>query len=97
MPLKKEFAMLKALLEKLKEAAVSIGPVALLVLFISFTPLFNLTATETWAFVICAVALIVGMALFNLGADLAMTPMGEQVGTGLPKAGKRRWLLIISF
>ena len=37
------------------------------------------------------------MALFNLGADIAMTPMGEQVGAGLPKSGKFKTLLAVAF
>ncbi|MCX4287729.1 MAG: DUF1538 family protein, partial [Clostridia bacterium] len=72
----------KALFLKLKESLISVLPVTVIVLIISFTPLVSLTATETWAFVISAVLLILGIGLFNLGADLAMTPMGEHVGTG---------------
>lgn len=89
--------MFKALLTKLKESAVSVVPVALLVLLLNLTPLIDLSATETVAFAVSAIALIVGMALFNLGADLAMTPMGEQVGSGLPKSGKFKLLLLIAF
>jgi hypothetical protein len=37
------------------------------------------------------------MALFNLGADMAMTPMGEQVGSGLTKSRKLNVLLIVCF
>ena len=79
--------MLKALFEKLKESALSVFPVALIVLGLGLTPLTDFTVTETVVFAICSVALVVGMALFNLGADIAMTPMGEQIGSGLPKAG----------
>lgn len=89
--------MIKALLVKLKESAISVVPVALLVLILNLTPLINLSLTEMLAFSLSALALIVGMALFNLGADLAMTPMGEQVGSGLPKSGKLKLLLLIAF
>ncbi len=89
--------MLRALWYKLKESAVSVIPVTLIVLLLNFTPLVKFSATELWTFVFCAVALIIGMALFNLGADMAMTPMGEQVGSGLPKSGKFKLLLIICF
>ena len=89
--------MLKALLTKLKEAAVSVLPVTLIVLILNFTPLVSFTTQEALVFAGCAVALIVGMALFNLGADIAMTPMGEQVGSGLPKSGKFKTLLLICF
>ncbi len=89
--------MLKALLKKFNESTVSVLPVALIVLALSFTPILDLTVTETTVFACSAVALIVGMALFNLGADIAMTPMGEQIGSGLSKSGKFKTLLIICF
>lgn len=86
--------MLKILLSKLKESVLSILPVSLIVLILSFTPAVNLTSTEILVFSLCVVNLIIGMALFNLGADLAMTPMGSQVGTGLTKS-KKLWLLVL--
>ena len=89
--------MLKILLEKLKEAVTSVAPVAVIVLIISFTPAVELTATERTAFIVSAVALILGIALFNLGADLAMTPMGEQTGAGLTKSKKISVLLSVCF
>ncbi len=89
--------MLQALWTKLKESAISVFPVTLIVLILSFTPLFSLTVAETVVFACCAIALIIGMALFNLGADMAMTPMGEQVGAGLPKSGKFKTLLLVCF
>lgn len=89
--------MLKTLWIKCKEATVSVLPVTLIVLLCNFTPLINLSTTETLAFVFSALALIVGMALFNLGADIAMTPMGEQIGSGLSKTGKLNTLLAVCF
>ena len=89
--------MCKALLKKLQEAAVSVIPVALIVIILNLTPLVHFSLTETAVFCVCALALILGMALFNLGADMAMTPMGEQVGAGLPKSGKFKTLLTVCF
>ena len=89
--------MLKALWKKFMEATVSVLPVTLIVLLLNFTPVLSLSATETAAFLLSAVALIIGMALFNLGADIAMTPMGEQIGSGLSKTGKFKTLLLICF
>ena len=76
--------MLKALLVKLKEAAVSVIPVALLVLILSRTPLVEFSWTETAVFVCASIALVVGISLFNLGADLAMTPMGSKSAPPCP-------------
>lgn len=89
--------MLKALWTKLKEATVSVLPVALIVLLLNCTPLVDFSFKETLIFSISALALIIGMSLFNLGADIAMTPMGEQIGSGLSKSGKSTLLLIICF
>ena len=89
--------MFRPLWIKLKESAVSVFPVTLIVLILSFTPLFSLSTTETVVFACSALALVLGMALFNLGADMAMTPMGEHVGSGLPKSGRFKTLLIVCF
>ena len=89
--------MAKALFLKLKESLISVLPVTVIVLIISFTPLAKLTATEQITFAISAVFLIIGIGLFNLGADLAMTPMGGHVGTGLTKSKKVAVLISVCF
>lgn len=89
--------MLKALLQKMKEATVSVLPVTAIVLLLDLTPLVDFTWTESIVFLCSALALIIGMSLFNLGADVAMTPMGEQVGSGLPKSGKFKTLFLVCF
>jgi len=86
--------MLKTLTEKFKEAFASVLPVAVIVLLLSFTPLVNFSAKQMVVFAVCSVFLVVGIGLFNLGADLAMTPMGEHVGSGLTKS--RKLLLLVS-
>ena len=87
--------MRKILFSKLKESLISVLPVTLIVLIISFTPLVDLSVQEMLAFVISAVFLIFGISLFNLGADLAMTPMGGYVGSGLTKSKKLKVLLSV--
>ena len=86
--------MQKILFEKLKEAFASVLPITLIVLLVSHTPLVSFSVKELVVFSISAVFLIVGIGLFNLGADLAMTPMGAYVGSGLTKS--RRLLLLVS-
>ncbi len=86
--------MIRILLAKIKEALVSVLPVALIVLALNFfTPFFDLTVTELVVFSVSAVFLVIGIGLFNLGADMAMTPMGMQVGAGLSKSRKITLLL----
>lgn len=89
--------MLKILSEKLKESFASVLPVTLIVLVLSFTPLVSFSTKELLVFAVSAVFLVVGIGLFNLGADLAMTPMGEHVGSGLTKSRKLRLLLSVCF
>ena len=89
--------MSKILLKKIAESTVSVLPVTAIVLILNCTPFLNLQWTELAVFSACAIALIVGMSLFNLGADIAMTPMGEQIGSGLSKSGKFKTLLFICF
>ena len=89
--------MFKILFSKLKESLISVVPIVAIVLIISFTPLVSLTVRETVVFAVCAVLLILGIALFNLGADLAMTPMGIHVGEGLTRSKKIMILVAVCF
>lgn len=89
--------MRKALFSKIREALVSVLPITLIVLAASFTPLVTFSGKEMIVFVISAFFLILGIALFNLGADLAMTPMGEHVGAGLTKSRKLGVLFTVCF
>lgn len=89
--------MLKILFAKLKEALLSVLPITVIVFVMSLTPIISFTPTETVVFVISAIFLVVGIGLFNLGADLAMTPMGEHVGTGLTKSKKLTVLISVCF
>lgn len=87
----------KALFEKIKEALISVLPVSLIVTAIYFSPLVSLTDTELAVFLVSSVLLIIGIGLFNLGADMAMTPMGEHIGAGLTRTGNLPLLLVVSF
>jgi len=85
---------LKELLSKIQEALLSALPITAIVYVLSLTPWFNFTAAELITFTVGAVLLVVGLGLFSLGADMAMTPMGSHVGAGLSRQ-KKLWLLLI--
>ena len=89
--------MKKALLSKLNEALTSVLPVLVLVLVLSFTPLAPLSGQERIRFSICALFLVIGIGLFNLGADLAMSPIGRHVGEGMTKSGRIKLLFLACF
>lgn len=88
---------MKQLLEKIREALVSALPITAIVYLMSLTPWFDFSGTELISFTVAAILLIVGIGFFNLGADLAMTPIGTYVGAGLSKQKKLGLLLGASF
>lgn len=89
--------MKKLLFSKIKESLISVLPVSLIVVILNFTPLLDLSVREILIFSISALFLILGIGFFTLGADVAMTPMGEHVGSGLTKTKKLSLLLVICF
>ncbi len=84
---------MKELKTKIVESLFSALPITAIVYVLSLTPLFDFSAAELITFTIGAILLILGIGLFNLGADLAMTPMGSHVGSGLSQQ-KKLWLLL---
>ena len=88
---------LRELKDKIKEALISALPITLIVYLMSLLPTFDFTKAELITFTFGAVLLVLGIGLFNLGADLAMTPMGTNVGSGLSKQRKLGLLLVVCF
>ena len=88
---------MKEFFAKIKEALLSSLPITVIVYILACLPWFDVTGTELVAFSVGAVLLVVGIGLFSLGADLAMTPMGNHVGAGLSRQRKLGLLLIASF
>ena len=84
------------MLEKLKETFVSIGPIALIVLLLNWT-ITPLGDGMTLTFIVSAIFTIVGLALFLLGADIGIIPMGEKAGSALTSKKNLPLLLIASF
>jgi len=88
---------LKVLWEKIREAMMSALPITVIVYLSALLPGVSFTPLELGVFSISAVLLVVGLGLFGMGADLAMSPMGEQVGGGLSAQGRLWVLLSVSF
>ncbi len=88
---------MKELKAKILEALISALPITLIVYIVSMTPIMDFSSAELISFTVGAVLLILGIGLFNLGADLAMTPMGTHVGSGLSKQRKLGLLLAVCF
>ncbi len=88
---------MKELKAKIVEALVSALPITAIVYVMAMTPFFDFSTAELVTFTVGAVLLILGIGLFNLGADLAMTPMGTHVGSGLSRQKKLTLLLGVCF
>ena len=79
--------------DKLKEAVVSVVPVTGIVLLLCFS-IAPLSSATLLSFLIGAIMLIVGMALFSLGTELAMSPIGEHVGSQMTKS-RKLWVIVV--
>lgn len=84
--------MRQKLKEKIAESLTSVLPITLIVLVLSFT-LAPMPIGTLLLFLLGAMMLIVGMGFFSLGADMAMMPIGEQMGRKL--GGSRRLPMVI--
>ena len=82
--------------EKLIESLKAIGPIVCLVLIISLT-IVPLPSGILLAFLLGSALLVVGEMFFSLGAELAMGPMGERMGSGVTKTRKLPLILGIGF
>ena len=77
--------------EKLREALASVVPITVIVLILSFT-VAPIPPETLLAFLIGAVMVILGIGLFSLGADTAMTPIGERVGAAMTRS-RKLWIV----
>lgn len=90
---KERFGQTKVVLgEKVREALASVLPITIIVLILCFTVV-PVPTDILLAFLMGAVLLIVGMGFFTLGADTAMTPIGERVGAAMTKS-RKLWVVV---
>lgn len=84
------------LLEKLEETLKAVLPVLAIVLVLCFT-IAPLEPGILLAFLLGAVLLIAGMMFFTLGAEMSMTPIGENVGTSMTQTRKLPVMVFLTF
>lgn len=87
--------MSHVLSEKLKESIKSLLPIVAIMLVLNFT-LAPMPFAVRGMFLVGALFLLVGMALFTLGADLAMMPIGEHLGQYLSRSRKVGLIVVAS-
>ncbi len=87
--------MFKEILIEIKKSSFSVLPIYFLILLLLLLKVIDLSGYEILSFSLATILLIVGIALFNYGADNAMTPIGKKIGRGLTKQGKI-WVLFLA-
>ena len=82
--------------EKLMEALRAVLPIVAIVIVLCFS-IAPICPSILLCFLLGAVLLIVGMMFFTQGAELAMSPMGERVGSSLTKTKNLLLIAVLSF
>ncbi|NLT18508.1 MAG: DUF1538 domain-containing protein [Clostridiales bacterium] len=85
--------MFKNMAGKFIDATVSTLPISLSVIIISLF-FSDITPPMYLLFSLGSILLIVGLALFSLGMDLALAPIGREIGSHIVNK-KKLWLLLI--
>ena len=93
---RKVYDLRKQLREKIFESLASVLPITAIVLILSVT-IAPVAAGTLVLFLFGSLLLVFGMGIFTLGADLAMTPMGEGMGIEMSKSKKALWPILLSF
>ena len=79
--------------QNLRESFASVMPITVIVLLLSVT-LVPMEIGTLSLFLMSAVLLMVGMGFFQLGAEMAMTPLGQGLGSQLAK-NRRLWVSML--
>ena len=80
---------------KVKESLLSVLPIAAIVVILSLT-LAPMSGGAITSFLVGCVLVIAGMSLFALGADAAMIPIGELVGSATTKTRNLTVIIVVS-
>ena len=89
--------MQSILLKKFKDALLSVLPITAVVVVLNFTLPERIETAEFIAFMIGALLLVVGMALYSLGSEAALAPIGETIGNKVTSSKKIPFILAIGF
>ncbi|WP_102347520.1 DUF1538 domain-containing protein [Bacillus sp. Marseille-P3661] len=78
---------MNVLVSKFKEVLYAVMPITVIVLLLNFT-LSPLDPSLLIRFIIGAVLIIVGLAIFLFGVDIGITPIGQAMGSAIAKSNK---------
>ena len=90
------FIVNKVFLKKLKEASISVLPITLIIIILNFS-IEPMDGFGFLSFLIGSVLLIAGTALYSVGVDSALEPIGEQIGSKISHAKNVVLLLFAVF
>ena len=83
------------ILSKVKESLISVLPIAAIVAILSLT-VAPASGMEILTFLIGCLFVVGGMSLFAIGADVAMIPIGELVGSATTKTRNLTVIIVVS-
>ncbi|MEW6622751.1 MAG: DUF1538 domain-containing protein [Bacillota bacterium] len=79
--------------ETIQEVVYAVLPITMVVIVLQFT-LIWLPMEVFWQFLIGVALVSTGLILFFLGVHIGLLPIGEMIGSALPKMGKA-WLIVL--
>ena len=82
--------------EKWQEALAAVLPIIAIVLVLCFFVV-PISSSILLCFLLGAAMLMIGMMFFTLGAEMAMTPMGERIGSCLTRSKNLAAVVLLSF
>ncbi len=85
---------MKLLASKFKDVIMSVMPIVILVLILHFT-IAPLETNLLISFLIGSLLVVFGLAIFLLGVDIGITPLGSMTGSSLAKSNKL-WIVLIA-
>lgn len=85
---------MNVLISKFKEVLFAVLPITVIVLILNFT-LTPLDPSLIFRFIIGAIFIIIGLAIFLFGVDIGITPIGQSMGAAIAKSNKL-WIVIIA-
>ncbi|WP_280768735.1 DUF1538 domain-containing protein [Salipaludibacillus daqingensis] len=84
---------MKDVFEQLKEVVMAILPMAILIIILQYTVI-GLPPETFFRFLAGVVMVGLGLFLFLVGVHIGLLPIGEMIGSALPKT-KKPWLIIL--
>ncbi|MGI6697454.1 MAG: DUF1538 family protein, partial [Clostridia bacterium] len=75
---------MNALKQKFKDVVFAVLPVTIILLILNYT-IAPIGRELVWRFIVGAVFIILGLGIFLFGADLAIQPIGQHMGSSITR------------